>query len=85
MVVNFDDVLRYLPSSTLRLPNLETDRKPEEEDPGLPKENVPMRQDPKHQNKSLGKHSWCSPESDNPEMENVEDTWRDYIAADGHS
>ena len=53
----------HLPSTTLRLPNLETDRKSGKEDPGLQKENgtenlrhVPTRQDPKRQNKSLSKH-----------------------------
>ena len=61
----------HLLSTTLRLQNLKTDINPEEEeeeedeeDPGSPKENgaenlwhILTRQDPKRQNKSLGKHS----------------------------
>ena len=31
--------------------------------------HIPTRQDPKHQNKSIGKHSWSNPASDNSEME----------------
>lgn len=53
----------YLPNFTLRLPDLETYREPEETDPNLPAQNgeenprtLPQRQDLEHQIKANDKH-----------------------------